>query len=160
MYYVNTQTHTAVTGIAITDAFVVEELGGKPSRASGLGTPSWGTTPEENSESSNNEPTPTSSGLQWLVEPMRAMLCTKFTGTLTHTSKRSDRTSQTVYAFAHFAYVYSKRTTVLADLQGEYPLCSSLPSFFLIMHTSGTPATVNGVATTVLFDIMSHTVDG
>ncbi|KAJ7767046.1 kinase-like domain-containing protein [Mycena maculata] len=80
-------------------------------------------------------------GLTWLVERKRPTTVTKFSGTLVHTSARRDLRSMTVCAFAHFVFGFSNKTMVFADLQG-------------------TPAPVRGVDGLILFDVMTHTVEG
>ncbi|KAF9522684.1 kinase-like domain-containing protein [Crepidotus variabilis] len=77
----------------------------------------------------------------WIVESWRAKAVTKFTGTLNHSSVRADSLSQTVHAFAHFSYLFTKGEMVFADLQG-------------------TPAFNNGESVTILFDVMTHTLHG
>ncbi|KAL0955299.1 hypothetical protein HGRIS_004188 [Hohenbuehelia grisea] len=80
-------------------------------------------------------------GVTWLVEPKRPMSVTKFSGTLVHNSRRKDTCSQTVLAFAHFVFGFSKQTLVFADLQGTH-------------------SQVKGRDGLVLFDVMTHTIDG
>ena len=58
----------------------------------------------------------------WLIEPRRASCVTKFTGTLGGPPK-TDADSlplMTALAFVHFAYLYSKRTVLFADVQGMF----------------------------------------
>ncbi|KAF5310626.1 hypothetical protein D9619_008264 [Psilocybe cf. subviscida] len=83
----------------------------------------------------------TGPGMSWLIEEKRSLSVTKFSGTLQHDGSRHDPISTTVYAFSHFALWHSKGTCVFADLQG-------------------TLTNVNGMDTMILFDIMSHTLDG
>ncbi|KAJ7875110.1 kinase-like domain-containing protein, partial [Mycena olivaceomarginata] len=80
-------------------------------------------------------------GLTWLVERKRPTTVTKFSGTLVHTSARRDLRSMTICAFAHFTFGFSNNNMVFADLQG-------------------TPAPVRGVDGLILFDVMTHTVEG
>ncbi|KAJ7837938.1 kinase-like domain-containing protein [Mycena leptocephala] len=77
-------------------------------------------------------------GITWLVERKRPMTVTKYSGTLVNTSARRDLRSLTICAFAHFVYGFSDRSLVLADLQAQ----------------------VRGTDGLVLFDLMTHTVDG
>ncbi|KAL0952298.1 hypothetical protein HGRIS_006587 [Hohenbuehelia grisea] len=80
-------------------------------------------------------------GITWLVEKKRSTSVLKFSGTLSHKPQRRDQLSQTIYAFAHFVWGYSNNTLVFADIQG-------------------TPTRLDGKDGLVLFDIMTHTVDG
>ncbi|KAG6834916.1 hypothetical protein H0H93_006404 [Arthromyces matolae] len=80
-------------------------------------------------------------GVTWLVEPKRSLALTKFSGTLQHRTTNRDLKSLTVYAWAHFVFGYSRESMVVADIQG-------------------TPAQVKGKDGIVLFDIMTHTVNG
>lgn len=97
--------------MVFTQAFVLEETQQVSSTASGL---------EELFLPDNTGNARANPGMSWLVEPKRASVVTKFSGTLTHgTSHLSSVQAKTVFAFAHFAYVYSKRTVAFADFQGE-----------------------------------------
>ncbi|KAJ7708009.1 hypothetical protein B0H14DRAFT_3172661 [Mycena olivaceomarginata] len=111
------------TNIAFTDAFLAVEVD-RPSIASGV-----------HLITENND------GLTWLVERKHSSTVTKFSGTLVHHSHRRDLRSATISAFAHFVFGYSKRTLVVADLQG-------------------TPSLVRNNEGFILFDLMTHTVDG
>ncbi|KAJ7826519.1 kinase-like domain-containing protein, partial [Mycena leptocephala] len=111
------------TNIAFTDAFVAVEVD-HPSTASGV-----------------HLITDNDDGLTWLVERKRPSTVTKFSGTLVRHSHRRDLRSATISAFAHFVFGYSKRTLVVADLQG-------------------TPCLVRNNDGLILFDLMTHTVDG
>ncbi|KAJ7926924.1 kinase-like domain-containing protein, partial [Mycena leptocephala] len=111
------------TNIAFTDAFLAVEVD-RPSTASGV-----------------HLITENDDGLTWLVERKRPSTVIKFSGTLVHHSHRRDLRSATISAFAHFVFGYSKRTLVVADLQG-------------------TPCLVRNNDGLVLFDLMTHTADG
>ncbi|KAF9000906.1 kinase-like domain-containing protein, partial [Cyathus striatus] len=80
-------------------------------------------------------------GIMWLIEKRRPTTVIRFSGTLQHPSSKKDLRSSTIYAFAHFAYGYSNFTVVFADLQG-------------------TPSRVKGSDGLIIFDPMTHTVDG
>lgn len=54
----------------------------------------------------------------WLIEPKRPSTVIKFSGTLRHPASRKDMLGLTIYAFAHFIYLTSKGTRVMADIQG------------------------------------------
>ncbi|KAG6834598.1 hypothetical protein H0H93_008682 [Arthromyces matolae] len=76
----------------------------------------------------------------WLIEPLRTTSVVKFSGTLCHPT-RSDKIGKTITAFAHFVYEISQKSMVFADIQGS-------------------PMTINGgKAVTILFDLMTHTMD-
>ncbi|KAJ7499863.1 kinase-like domain-containing protein [Mycena latifolia] len=77
----------------------------------------------------------------YLVEPLRtSSVVTKFTGTFGSTQDR-DKVSATILAFAHFVLQQTACRLAMVDLQGSY-------------HT------VNRVRNLVLFDPMTHTIDG
>lgn len=100
--------------IAFTDVFLAVEVD-RPSTASGV-----------------HLITENDDGLTWLVERKRPSTVIKFSGTLVHHSHRRDLRSATISAFAHFVFGYSKRTLVVADLQGNfYTVCFHIanPSF-------------------------------
>ncbi|KAG6855319.1 hypothetical protein H0H87_005060 [Tephrocybe sp. NHM501043] len=90
-----------------------------------------------NSESDDSD----STGMTWLVEQKRLHALIKFSGTLQHRILQKGLQTLTVHAFSHFVYGYSKETMVVADLQG-------------------TPAQVKGKDGLVLFDVMTHTING
>ncbi|KAF7440090.1 hypothetical protein PC9H_000433 [Pleurotus ostreatus] len=79
--------------------------------------------------------------ITWIAEPKRASTVTKFSGTLAHRPQRRNMSSQTIYAFAHFVWGHSNRLLVFADIQG-------------------TPTRIKGKDGLVLFDVMTHTLDG
>ncbi|KAJ6566837.1 kinase-like domain-containing protein [Mycena capillaripes] len=111
------------TNIAFADAFLAVEID-RPSIASGV-----------------HLITENDDGLTWLVERKRPSSVIKFSGTLVHHSHRKDLRSATISAFAHFVFGYSKRTLVVADLQG-------------------TPCLVQNNDGLILFDLMTHTAVG
>ncbi|KAJ7450656.1 kinase-like domain-containing protein [Mycena galericulata] len=81
-------------------------------------------------------------GMTWLVESKRASVVISFTSTLDHKARGAeDIQSETVHAFAHYAFGYSGGDLVFADLQG-------------------TPTPVRGSDGLVLFDPMTHTMGG
>ncbi|KAF8173301.1 kinase-like domain-containing protein [Pholiota molesta] len=77
----------------------------------------------------------------WLIEPKRPSTVIKFSGTLKHPATRKDMLGLTIYAFAHFVYLTSKGSRVMADIQG-------------------TTSHINGKDTMVLFDVMTHSNAG
>ncbi|KAJ6579920.1 kinase-like domain-containing protein [Mycena sp. CBHHK59/15] len=85
---------------------------------------------------------PVHNGMTWLVEGKRASVVISFTSTLDHKARGAeDSQSDTVHAFAHFVFQYSEGSLVFADLQG-------------------TPGPVRGNDGLILFDPMTHTLDG
>lgn len=81
-------------------------------------------------------------GISWLVEQKRASTVTHFTYTLNHHRRQVDNLLiLTVHAFAHFVFGISDRLLVMADIQG-------------------TPGSVKGKDGYILFDPMTHTMDG
>ncbi|KAF5365395.1 hypothetical protein D9757_011674 [Collybiopsis confluens] len=81
-------------------------------------------------------------GVTWLVEPRRSTSFEKFTGTLCHSRAYfGGLASETVHAFAHYVYIFTKHEVVVADLQG-------------------TLVSVDGKNLLMLFDPMTHTTSG
>ncbi|KAJ7902399.1 kinase-like domain-containing protein [Mycena leptocephala] len=125
-FYRFCKTHSEIivdTNVAVADAFLAVEVD-RPSAASGV-----------------SRITDEDEGLTWLVERKHPTTVIKFSGTLVHRSHRRDLRSTTISAFAHFVFGYSKRTLVIADLQG-------------------TPCLVRNNDGLILFDVMTHTKDG
>jgi hypothetical protein len=54
----------------------------------------------------------------WIVERRRPMSVLKWSGTLTHPNHHTDLVGATICAFVHFAYIFSQRSLVFADIQG------------------------------------------
>ncbi|KAJ7483121.1 kinase-like domain-containing protein [Mycena galericulata] len=81
-------------------------------------------------------------GILWLFEPRRNSKVFHWSGTNDHPAWPKSKIGSTLNAFVHFTYIFSQESTVLADLQ--------------------TSAAVdeNGKPVHVLFDIMTHTIDG
>lgn len=99
----------------------------------------------------------------WLVEPRRTTSVVKFSGTLRHPT-RDDKIGKTITAFAHFVYEVSKKSLVFADIQGlqltlTYGL-STLAQTANILYVLGSPMSANNRDGIVLFDLMTHSVDG
>ncbi|KAJ7884025.1 kinase-like domain-containing protein [Mycena leptocephala] len=82
-----------------------------------------------------------SPGLTWLVESKRSAVVEHFTYTLVHKARKKDLRTGTIHAFAHFVWGHSNQTLVLADIQGTSAL---------VGHKDGM----------VLFDPMTHTING
>ncbi|KAJ6484890.1 kinase-like domain-containing protein, partial [Mycena sanguinolenta] len=81
------------------------------------------------------------SSVTWLLELERGNIeFRKYSGTLEH-PRYTDKQGATINAFQHFTYLESKKTLVLADIQSS---------------ESHNPST----KTSILFDLMSHTVPG
>ncbi|KAJ3875184.1 kinase-like domain-containing protein [Lentinula edodes] len=78
----------------------------------------------------------------WLVEQKRSSICHKYTGTLSHSrSVFGGITLETVHAFSHYVYLSTLGQLVVADLQG-------------------TKVSTDGKNILVLFDPMTHTLEG
>ncbi|KAF9069299.1 kinase-like domain-containing protein, partial [Rhodocollybia butyracea] len=84
-------------------------------------------------------------GPTWLVERRRPSATTKFTGTMSHQARRTDRLSAIIHAFSHFVYGYSK---------GKLLSCAPAR---LTVHIKGTLTNIEGKDIMVLFDLMTHT---
>ncbi|KAF9256429.1 hypothetical protein L218DRAFT_881696, partial [Marasmius fiardii PR-910] len=76
----------------------------------------------------------------WLLEPMRTGTPKKWSGTLQHPSHQG-KLGVTLTTFVHFAYEWSQKTIVFADLQTSLTATSSRGKH-------------------ILFDIMMHTMRG
>jgi hypothetical protein len=55
----------------------------------------------------------------WLMEPFRASVVTKFSGTMQNGPRGHNLLSKTLAAFAHFTLVHSNGALVYVDLQGN-----------------------------------------
>lgn len=64
----------------------------------------------------NGSATPTA--WTWIIEKQRPMTVSKWSGTLAHPNYHHDLVGATICAFVHFAYIFSQRTVVFADVQG------------------------------------------
>ncbi|KAJ7438400.1 kinase-like domain-containing protein [Mycena galericulata] len=117
----------------LTDSFT-------PSPASGIRQSDYTSLPDtEKDELRTN--TALISSVTWLLEPERGNVqLRKYSGTLDH-PRYSDKQGATINAFQHFSYLYSNNTLVLADIQASES------------HNPLSKASI-------LFDIMSHTLDG
>lgn len=85
----------------------VERPDGTPSSASGISKYKW-----------KNETTFSDwdAGVVWLLEPRRSVAVEKWSGTMMHPN-RAGKWHTTMSAFAHFSFLFTERSTVLADLQ-------------------------------------------
>ncbi|KAF7333428.1 Kinase-like protein [Mycena venus] len=111
-----------------------------PSPASGIKPSDYTSLPDtEKDELKTN--TAIISSVTWLLEQERGNVqLRKYSGTLDH-PRYSDKQGATINAFQHFSYCYSNNTLVFADIQtseSHNPLSKA----------------------SVLFDLMSHTLDG
>ncbi|KAF7371475.1 Kinase-like protein [Mycena venus] len=77
----------------------------------------------------------------WLLEPSRGSAIERWSGTLQHPN-HENKPGQTIDAFMHFSYVYSRQTLVFADIQGSKGVSRG------------------GNSGWILFDIMTHTSEG
>ena len=87
----------------------VIEAGNSPSVASGV---SQATYEEEIRVHENTR-------ITWMLEPLRASAVYKWCGT-TSWPNGQGKDVQTLMAFVHFAYLWTKESTVFADLQCMY----------------------------------------
>lgn len=126
--------------IAVSEGFLIQELG-LPSSVSDL--------------------PPVEDTAVWLVEPRRTTSVQKFSGTLVHPSPRSDKLAITISAFSHFVYEMTHQDLVLADIQGTMTLIKVLLSCaHRGLPFTGSPMTINGRNTIILFDFMTHSREG
>ncbi|KAJ6560013.1 kinase-like domain-containing protein [Mycena capillaripes] len=127
------------SGIGVTDfkigVEVVQNNSG-PSKASGFSVEQYEAA-HEAQDNSDSDP-----GLIiWLFEPRRSSKVKHWTGTNEYPPWHRNKLGSTLNAFAHYAYLFSLESTVLADLQ------------------TATAINENGDGIHVLFDVMTHTVD-
>jgi hypothetical protein len=113
----NSLTHLP-TGIQITDfklgIEVVQDDSG-PSKASGFSLEQYQATLEEKGDRGSI------SGLViWLCEPRRSSLVKHWSGTNEYPPWHQNKLGSTLNAFAHYAYLFSQESTVLADLQSRF----------------------------------------
>ena len=94
---------------------------GTPSKASGITRDEWATSVSDGDkdEDGTNEDDATRGRIMWLLEGRRTTSVQHWSGTLVHPNQ-SDKQHQTVSAFVHFAYEYSKKSIMFADLQSKY----------------------------------------
>ncbi|KAJ7768617.1 kinase-like domain-containing protein [Mycena maculata] len=78
----------------------------------------------------------------WLFEPRRSSKVKHWSGTNEYPPWHQNKIGSTLNAFAHYAYLFSQESTVLADLQ------------------TATAIDENGEGIQVLFDVMTHTLNG
>ncbi|KAM5544838.1 hypothetical protein V8D89_001736 [Ganoderma adspersum] len=83
-----------------------ENSASRPSPASGVLSDQW-----SNASFSDQD-----AGVVWLVEPEHWAVVEHWSGTMEHPNHH-DKWGATLVAFVHFAYVYSPRTKIFADLQ-------------------------------------------
>ncbi|KAJ7478049.1 hypothetical protein B0H11DRAFT_2424682 [Mycena galericulata] len=128
------ETETEVSNDFIfSSGLLVREIIGPsgPSPASGVTADSFQQSLEANPDSA----------VVWLLEPLRGSAMERWSGTLKHPN-HGNKPGQTMDAFMHFSYVYSQKTLVFADLQGSKGRSR--------LGNSGW----------ILFDVMTHTLDG
>lgn len=56
--------------------------------------------------------------ITWLLEPIRSSSATRYSGTMAHTNL-FDKRHQTINTFVHFAYEYSLKTIIFADIESK-----------------------------------------
>ncbi|KAJ7142387.1 kinase-like domain-containing protein, partial [Mycena epipterygia] len=78
----------------------------------------------------------------WLFEPRRSSKVSHWSGTNEYPPWHRSKLGSTLNTFTHYAYLFSLESMVLADLQ------------------TATIVDENGEGIQVLFDVMSHTLDG
>ncbi|KAK7001184.1 kinase-like protein [Favolaschia claudopus] len=111
-----------------------------PSPASGLAPSKYSDLPEAEKAELTADLGLVSS-ITWLIERERGdVQLRKYSGTLDH-PRYSDKQGATINLFQHYVYLFSHKTLVLADIQAS-------ESHDRRSHTS------------ILFDLMSHTVNG
>ncbi|KAJ7109627.1 kinase-like domain-containing protein [Mycena crocata] len=77
----------------------------------------------------------------WLFEPRRSSKVKRWSGTNEYPAWNQNKLGSTLNAFSHYAYLFSQESTVLADLQT-------------------TAIDEQGQGIEVLFDVMTHTLNG
>jgi hypothetical protein len=100
----------------------------------------------------------------WLIEPRRTPIVTHYNFTLNFQERAEQGIKgRTVAAFVHFAYCYSQKTLVFADVQG-----SSVHGFVSVYVLTDIQFNVGSLgrdettqkAVDILFDVMIHSVTG
>lgn len=102
---------TICLDFAFTQFYIAREIivgDNKPSLASGITLDAYTNAVIDDPESH----------VVWLLEPHRHTYVEKWSGTMIHTNAR-DKLSQTVSAFVHFAYHWTRNTMVFADVQSQ-----------------------------------------
>ncbi|KAJ7142733.1 kinase-like domain-containing protein, partial [Mycena epipterygia] len=84
----------------------------------------------------------------WLFEPRRSSKVKHWSGTNEYPAWHQSKLGSTLSTFAHYAYLFSQESTILADLQSV-----------LYLFPSGSALTKMARAS-VLFNVMTHTLDG
>jgi hypothetical protein len=57
-------------------------------------------------------------GAYWLIEPMRYSLPKRYSGTMAHHTQGRSKDALTISAFAHFVFIHTGKSLVIADIQG------------------------------------------
>ncbi|KAJ6611721.1 kinase-like domain-containing protein, partial [Mycena sp. CBHHK59/15] len=127
-------------GISVTDfklGIEVVENGSAPSPAPGISLEKYQAAYEVQDDSSSD------TGIViWLFEPRRSSKVIHWSGTNEYPAWHQNKLGSTLNTFAHYVYLFSQESTVLADLQ------------------TATAVNENGDGIQVLFDMMAHTTDG
>ncbi|KAJ7439539.1 kinase-like domain-containing protein [Mycena galericulata] len=130
-------------GIHVTDfklaVEVVPDASG-PSRASGFSIEQYNAT--RPAEDNANNAGSNMGIIVWLFEPRRSSKVQHWSGTNEYPPWHRNKLGSTLNAFAHYAYLLSLESTVFCDLQ------------------TATAINENGDGIQVLFDVMTHTLDG
>ncbi len=123
---------------------------------SGAPTPASGLTQDQWEGMSSDEQ---STGIVWLLEPERSSIIQRWSGTMQHPKQTTNKTGATVTAFAHFAYIFSLRTIVFADIQSKWGYQCLHSMLTTILGSPGKLAHSHERGT-ILFDVMTHTNEG
>ncbi|KAJ7501191.1 kinase-like domain-containing protein, partial [Mycena galericulata] len=134
-------------GIEVTDfklGIEVIEDGSGPSEASGFSPEQYQTALEAQHDPASD---PTSHNANpglviWLFEPRRSSKAKHWSGTNEYPPWHQNKLGSTLNAFTHYAYIFSLESTALCDLQ------------------TSTVINDKGDGIQVLFDVMTHTLDG
>ncbi|KAF9064747.1 kinase-like domain-containing protein [Rhodocollybia butyracea] len=97
--------------LKVTTFLLVQEIVGAETNPS----PASGVTSYELQHEEDN--TPDYHGVAWLLEPRRQKQFKKWTGTSEHPSYNNNMVGNILTCFAHFVYLHSKQTIVMADMQ-------------------------------------------
>lgn len=98
--------------------------------------------------------------ITWLIEPRRANLVKKWSGTNVHVPHSHNKLGSILTTFAHFVYQMSNENMVLSDIQSEYLLyCSLTISLSDIYTAAASGKNVDGVLCELLFDVGLHSTN-
>jgi hypothetical protein len=121
-------THFLYTGLVVSEAWLgVEEISEHdlPCPAAGISV-----------EDSDTLTAARESGFTWLIEPRRSGAVKKYSGTLlgAHFKPVQGRLAATIYAFIHFAWLFSRGSILFCDVQSMFSRLLSSDSSIMFLQ--------------------------